>query len=172
MKDISEILETEEKYKKIIMNKLSADERLSLSCPDFKYPEPLFVYVKSVKTDKTIALRIDGGDKTVRFWDYVDDDYSDEDGVWGNLTEKGLETFIKKLYAVMDKAVDIEYFNIDGECEDYYSGVANFELTAENARKAVKKCADGIEFVFAKLGDFFGENEFVFDKAFGQIKGR
>ena len=104
MHNISEILEAEEKYKKLLIAGLSEDERLSISCPDFKYPEPVFVYVKSVKTDKTIAVRLDGGDRTMRFWDYVDDDYSEEDGVWDRMGEKGLENFIKKLYTVMDHA--------------------------------------------------------------------
>lgn len=170
MNNASEILETEEKYKKILLCKLGTDERLSLSCPDFKYPEPVFLYVKSKATDKTIALRIDGGDKTVRFWDYVDDDYSEEDGVWGTLTEKGVEAFIKKLYTVMDKAVDIEYFAADGECEDYYSGVAGVELTAENACKYAKKYGKDKSFVYAKVGDFFGDRQYVFDKAFRLIK--
>lgn len=170
MNNASEILETEEKYKKILISKLGTDERLSLSCPDFKYPEPVFLYVKSKKTDKTIAVRLDGGDKTVRFWDYVDDDYSDEDGVWGNMTDKGIDSFVKKLYTVMEKAIDIEYFGLDGECDDYYSGVAGFELTAENALKAVKKYGKEIDFVFAKVSDFFGEKQYVFDRTFRQIK--
>ena len=152
------------------MNKLSGDDRLSLSCPDFRYPEPLFVYVKSVKTEKTIAVRLDGGDKTVRFWDYVDDDYSEEDGVWEKLTEKGLENFIKKLYIVMDKAIDIEYYGLDGECEDYFSGVAKWELTAENAMKAIRKYGKEINFVFAKFSNFFGDVEYVFDKHYRQVK--
>lgn len=169
MNNAREILEIEEKYKKLLMNKLGADERLSLSCPDFKYPEPLFVYVKSVKTEKSIAVRLDGGDKTVRFWDYVDDDYSDEDGVWGTMTEKGLDGFIKKLYAVMDKAVDIEFYGMDGECDDYYSGVAGFDLTVANAQKAVKKYGKGTDFVFAKFSNFFGDVQYVFDKTFRQV---
>lgn len=170
MNNASEILEIEEKYKKVLINKLGADDRLSLSCPDFKYPEPVFLYVKSKKTDKTIAVRIDGGDNTVRFWDYVDDDYSEEDGVWGYMTEKGIDAFIKKLYTVMDKAVDVEFFSADGECDDYYSGVIGVELTAETALKAVKKFGKETDFAFAKISDFFGEKQYVFDRSFKLIK--
>ena len=171
MKDAKEILENEDKYKKLFMNKLSKDKRLTLSCPDFRYPEPVFVYVKSVKTEKIIAVRFDGGDNTMRFWDYIDDDdYSSEDGVWDKMTEKGLDSFIKKLYGVMEKAIDIEFFDIDGECEDYFSGVADYPLTAENAVKQIKKCAGGVEFVFAKFSNFFGDIQFVTNAKFQLIK--
>ena len=115
MKNVAEILETEEKYKKLLVAKLAGDDRITLSCPEFKYPEPAFVYIKSVKTDKSIAVRLDGVDKTMRFWDYVDDDYSDEDGVWAKMNEKGLDVFASKLYTVMEKAFDIEFYNLDGD---------------------------------------------------------
>lgn len=164
MHNISEILEAEEKYKKLLIAGLSEDERLSLSCPDFKYPEPVFVYVKSVKTDKTIAVRLDGGDRTMRFWDYVDDDYSEEDGVWDRMGEKGLENFIKKLYTVMDHAFDIEFFDGNGDCIDFYSGVFNLEPSVENAKKAVKKYGKDIDYVFAGFISFFGEAHYVFDR--------
>ena len=74
MKNVAEILEVEEKYKKLLVAKLSGDDRITLSCPEFKYPEHAFVYIKSVKTDKSIAVRLDGVDNTMRFWEYVDDD--------------------------------------------------------------------------------------------------
>lgn len=166
---MKEIRELEEKYKNLLIQKLSADKRLCVTCPDFKYPAPLFVYVKSVKTDKTIAVRLDGVDKTMRFWDYVDDDYSSADGVWAEMTDVGLEKFVKKLYTVMNKAFDIEFFSADGECEDYLSGVAAFEFDAENACKAVKKAGKQVKFVFAKFSDFFGEVQFAFDAGFRQI---
>ena len=170
MENVSEILELEEKYKKLLMQKLEGDERLSLSCPGFRYPEPVYVYIKCVKTEKSIAVRLDGGDKTMRFWDYVDDDYSDEDGVWGKMTEKGLDAFVKKLYIVMDKAVDIEYYDSEGECADYYSGVINLELTAENAQRAVRKFGKNIQFALAKCSNFFGDVQYVFDRSLRLIK--
>lgn len=170
MKDTAEILELEEKYKKLLTDKLGGDARLSVTCPDFKYPEPVYVYIKSVKTEKSIAVRLDGGDRTMRFWDYVDDDYSEEDGVWSEMSENGLAEFVKKLYGVMEKAIDIEFFSSDGECEDYCSGVAAFQLTAENALKAVKKSGKNVKFAFAKFSDFFGNMQYVFDNNFRQIK--
>lgn len=169
MNEVKDILEIEEKYKKLLLDKLKNDARLILSSPGFRYPEPVYVYIKSVKTEKTIAVRLDGGDKTMRFWDYVDDDYSEEDGVWDKMTEKGLEKFVQKLYIVMDKAVDIEYYGIDGECDDYYSGVVNYERTVENAQKSVKKHGKNVNFVFAKYSNFFGDIQYVFDKSFNQI---
>lgn len=169
MKDVREILEIEEKYNKLLMDKFKGDGRLSLSSPGFRYPEPVYVYIKCVKTDKTIAVRLDGGDETMRFWDYVDDDYSEEDGVWGKMTEKGLEGFVKKLYAVMDSAFDIEYYGLDGECDDYYSGVSGMEQSAANAQKAVKKFGKDVDFAFAKYSNFFGDIQYVFDKNFKQI---
>ena len=167
---MKDIIDLEEKYKKLLTDKLKGDRRLSVSCPEFRYPEPVYVYIKSVKTEKSIAVRLDGGDRTLRFWDYVDDDYSEVDGVWDEMTEAGLEKFIKKLYIVMEKAVDIEYFAADGECEDYFSGTVKFELTAENAQKAVKKRSAGINFVFAKFSNFYGDIQFVFDKTYRLIK--
>lgn len=159
----------EEQYKTLLMEKLSPDKRLAVSCPDFKYPAPLFVYVKSVATEKTIAVRLDGVDKTMRFWDYVDDDYSEEDGVWCEMTEEGLDKFVKKLYKVMNKAFDIEFFDENGECEDYLSGIAGFDFTAESATKAVKKAGKEVEFVIAKFSNFFGDIQFAFDKGFRQV---
>ena len=170
MKDTVEISELEESYKKLLMDRLKGDERISVTCPDFKYPEPVFVYIKSVKTDKSIAVRLDGGDKTMRFWDYVDDDYSEEDGVWSPMTEKGLDEFVKKLYEVMGKAIDIEFYGLDNECEDYCSGVAAFELNEVNALKAVKKSGKNIKFAYAKFSDFFGGIQYIFDYNFRQIK--
>lgn len=169
MKDVREIEELEESYKKLLADRLSADKRIAVSCPDFKYPAPTFVYIKSAATDKTIAVRLDGVDKTMRFWDYVDDDYSEEDGVWAEMSEEGLDRFIKKLYTVMNKAFDIEFFNAEGECDDYLSGIAGFEFNAENAQKAVKKAGKNIDFSVAKFGDFFGDKTYAFDKSFRQI---
>ena len=117
-----------------------------------------------------LAVRLDGVDKTMRFWDYVDDDYSDEDGVWAKMNEKGLDVFASKLYTVMEKAFDIEFYNIDGDCDDYYSGVAGFEVNEENARRAVKKCGKDVDFALAVFSDFYGEVEFVFDKKLNRIK--
>lgn len=171
MKDAKEILEIEEKYKKLFMGKLEGDKRLSLSCPDFRYPEPVFVYVKSVKTEKIIAVRLDGGDKTMRFWDYIDDDdYSSEDGVWDRMSEKGLDSFIKKLYGVMDKAIDIEFYDIDGECEEYFSGIADYPLTAENAVKQIKRLAKEVDFVFAKFSNYFGDVQYVVNSQYKIVK--
>lgn len=167
---MNDIAERESRFKTLLMRKLSPDKRLSVTCPDFKYPAPLFVYVKSVKTEKTIAVRLDGVDKTVRFWDYVDDDYSEEDGVWDRMSDDGLDRFVKKLYGVMEKAVDVEYYAADGECEDYWSGVESGEINAANAQKTVKKHGKGIDFIIAKYSDFFGGKQFVFNKAFAEIK--
>lgn len=169
MKTVQEILEAEEKYKKLLVEKLSGNDKIALSCPEFKYPEPAFVYIKSIKTEKTIAIRLDGVDNTMRFWDYIDDDYSDENGVWDRMTEKGLATFCEKLNRVMEKAVDIEFFDADGECEDYFSGVVDMEFTPENAQKAVKKAGKNVDFVIAVFSDFFGDNRYVFDRALRRI---
>ncbi len=169
MRNVKKIRETEEKYKKLITDKLKGDKRLSLSCPDFRYPEPVFVYVKSVKNEKTIAIRLDGEDETMRFWDYADDDYSDEDGIWDKMSEDGLESFLKKLYDVMNNAFDIEFYGLDGGCGDYYSGVANCEQTALFAQEGVKKYGKNVDFAFAKYSSFFGEAEYVFDKNFKRI---
>ncbi len=166
---MKDIIDLEEKYKKLLTDKLKKDTRLSVTCPEFRYPEPVFVYIKSVKTEKTIAVRLDGGDKTIRFWDYVDDDYSEVDGVWDVMSESGLAKFVKKLYAVMDKAVDIEYFAADGECEEYFSGTVDYELTPENAQETVKKHAAGADFVFAKFSNFYGDIQYVFDRTFKRV---
>lgn len=165
-----DIIDLEENYKKMLMSKLSGNKKISLSCPDFKYPEPVFVYVKSIKTEKSIAVRLDGGDKTVRFWDYVDDDYSEEDGVWDEMSAEGLDRFIKKLNRVMENAVDIEFYGADGECDDYFSGVAKAELTAENASKTLKKLAKNKNFVLVKVSDFYGDKQYAFDRNLKQIK--
>ena len=167
---MNEIAEREAKYKKLLMGKLSADKRLNVTCPDFKYPAPLFVYVNSVKTEKTIAVRLDGVDNTVRFWDYVDDDYSDEDGVWDEMTDEGLDRFIQKLYDVMNKAVDVEYYTEDGECEDYWSGVENNEINSEHARLTVRAHGKGISFLVAKYSTFFGDKQFAFNRSFVENK--
>lgn len=167
---MNDIAGRESKFKTLLMRKLSSDKRLNVTCPDFKYPAPLFVYVKSVKTEKTIAVRLDGVDKTVRFWDYVDDDYSGEDGVWDEMSEEGLDRFIVKLYGVMDKAVDVEFFGADGECEDYWSGVETGEITAATAQKTVKKRGKEVDFLLARYSNFFGDRQFVFNKAFAEVK--
>lgn len=167
---MNDIAGRESKFKTLLMRKLSSDKRLNVTCPDFKYPAPLFVYVKSVKTEKTIAVRLDGVDKTVRFWDYVDDDYSGEDGVWDEMSEEGLDRFIVKLYGVMDKAVDVEFFGADGECEDYWSGVETGEITAAAAQKTVKKHGKEVDFLLARYSNFFGDRQFVFNKAFAEVK--
>lgn len=148
------------------MEKLRGDGRISLSCPDFEYPAPLFVYIKSVKTEKSIAVRLDGGDGTMRFWDYVDDDYSEEDGVWDEMTEEGLKRFIDKLKGVMEHAVDVEFYGADGECDDYFSGVAKADLTAENAAKTVKKLGKNKDFAIARVSNFYGDTQFAFDRAY------
>ena len=62
MKDTATITGLEEKYKKLLLIKLGADKRLAVNSPSSKYPEPAFVYVKSVKTEKVIAIRLDGED--------------------------------------------------------------------------------------------------------------
>lgn len=173
MKDAMEITQLEDKYKKLLIAKLRGDKRLVLTSPNSTYPEPAFVYIKSLKTEKIIAVRFDGGDKSMRFWDYVDDDdYSSEDGVWDKMTENGLEGFIKKFYEVADKAVDIEYFALDGECEDYFAGVADYDLNEQNAQKAVKKYGRDTEFAFAKFSNFYGDVQFVFDRNFKRVVKR
>ena len=170
MQNIENIRETEKKYKKLLNDRLKGDGRLSLSCPDFKYPEPLYFYVKSVKTEKTIAVRIDGGDETLRFWDYIDDGYEGEDGVWAEMTDDGFETFIGKLYSVMDRAVDIEFFGANGITDDYYAGVTEEGLDENTARALLKKHGNGVKFIFAKISDFYGGKQFVFDKQLNPIR--
>ncbi len=169
MNNIEKIRKVEKKYEKMLYAKLKGDSRLSLSCPDFKYPEPIYFYVKSVKTEKSLAVRIDGEDNTIRFWDYVDDGYEGEDGVWAKMTETGFERFIKKLYAVMDSAVDIEFYGEDGITDDYYAGVIDGELDEEVAKKLLKKHGAGVDFIFAKISDFYGEKQFVFDKRLNSV---
>ena len=170
MKSIEKIRENEKKYKQLLTERLKADKRLSISCPDFKYPEPLYFYIKSVNTEKTIAVRIDGGDDTLRFWDYVDDRYEDEDGVWAKMTGDGFESFIKKLYAVMDNAVDIEFFDANGITDDYFAGVVKGGLDAEKAKALLKKHGAGVNFIFAKISNFYGDKQFVFDRQLKPIR--
>ena len=170
MKSIESIRENENKYKQQLFDKLKADRRLSLSCPDFKYPEPLYFYIKSVRTEKTIAIRIDGEDDTLRFWDYVDDSYENEDGVWGKMTDDGFEIFIKKLYKVIDNAVDIEFFDGNGITDDYFAGVVEGGLDETKAKALLKKHGKGIKFIFAKISDFYGSRQFVFDKQLNPIR--
>ncbi len=170
MKNVEKIREAEKHYKRLLLERLKGDARLSLSCPDFRYPEPLYFYVKSVATEKTIAVRIDGGDSTMRFWDYVDDGYEGEDGVWSEMTAAGFEEFIVKLYGVMDRAVDIEFYNADGITDDYYAGVTDGELTESVARGLLKEHGAGLDFIFAKVSDFYGGKQFVFDKRLNPIK--
>ena len=170
MKSKEIIRETENKYKQQLFDRLKGDKRLSLSCPDFKYPEPLYFYIKSVKTEKTIAIRIDGGDDTLRFWDYVDDGYENVDGVWAKMGDGGFESFIDKLYAVMDSAVDIEFYDAKGITDDYFAGVIEGELDEERAKSLLKKYGKGVAFVFAKISNFYGDRQFVFDRQLKPVK--
>lgn len=167
---MNEIRDLEIKYKDLLAQRLKKDERLDISCPYFEYPAPVYVYAKCKNNEKSIAVRIDGGDKTMRFWDYVDDDYSDEDGVWDEMSEEGLERFVTKLYDIMNRAVDVEFYDAAGEVDDYFSGVFKMELSEDNARKAVKKIGKNKPFAFAKVSDFFGEKLFVFDRALRSVK--
>ena len=170
MKSIDTIRENEKKYKELLFNRLKGDRRLSLSCPDFKYPEPLYFYIKSIKTEKTIAVRIDGGDETMRFWDYVDDGYENEDGVWSRMTEDGFEKFVSKLYTVMDSAVDIEFFGSNGITDDYFAGVVKGGLNEEKAKALLKKHGANVKFLFAKISDFYGNKQYVYDRGLNTIK--
>ena len=164
MKSKESIREAENKYKLQLFDRLKGDNRLSLSCPAFKYPEPLYFYIKSVKTEKTIAIRIDGEDDTLRFWDYVDDSYENEDGVWGKMGDGGFEKFIEKLYAVMDHAVDIEFYDAKGITDDYFAGVIKLGLDENVAVSLLKKYGRGVSFVFAKISNFYGDKQFVIDR--------
>lgn len=170
MKSVEEIRGIEEKYKKLLFERLKGDARLSLSCPSFQYPEPLFFYIKSDKTEKTIAVRIDGEDGTLRFWDYVDDDYENVDGVWGKMTESGFENFIKKLYLVMDSAVDIEFYDSHGITDDYFAGVIKGGLDEAKARALLKKHGAGINFTVARISNFYGDIQFIYDNKLRSIK--
>ena len=170
MKSIEKIREIEKQYKQLLFDRLKGDRRLSLSCPDFKYPEPLYFYIKSIKTEKTIAVHIDGGDETLRFWDYVDDGYENEDGVWGKMTDSGFESFINKLYTVMDSAVDIEFYGAKGITDDYFAGVVKGGLDENKAKALLKKHGAGIKFVFARISDFYGDKQFVFDRQLNGIR--
>ena len=164
MKSKETIRETENKYKQQLFDRLKDDRRLSLSCPDFKYPEPLYFYIKSVKTEKSIAIRIDGEDDTLRFWDYVDDGYENVDGVWGKMTGDGFEKFTDKLYSVMDHAVDIEFYDTKGITDDYFAGVIKDGLDEDVAVTLLKKYGKGVKFVFAKICNFYGDKQFVIDR--------
>lgn len=167
---MKEIIALETQYRDLLIEKLKNDERLDVTCPHFAYPEPVFVYIRSKKTDKTIAVRLDGEDGTMRFWDYVDDDYSDEDGVWEKMTADGLDKFIKKLYNVMERAVDVEFYNADGECDEFCSGVFKAEFNLENATKTVKKLGKGREFAFVGFINYFGDVRYLFDRTFKEVK--
>ena len=170
MKSIETIRQNEKKYKQLLSERLKGDKRLSVSCPDFKYPEPLYFYIKSVKTEKTIAVHIDGEDNTLRFWDYVDDSYENEDGVWAKITDDGIENFIKKLYSVMDNAVDIEFYDKNGVTDDYYAGVAEGGLDEVKAKALLKKQGADVAFIFAKVSNFYGDKQFVFDRQLNPIR--
>lgn len=168
--EIKDIIDREEKCKRILTEKICTDKRLEVSCPEFKYPEPLYLYAKSKKTGKSIAVRIDGHDKTVRFWDYADDDYSDENGVWNNITESGIEKFVKKLFCVMEKAIDVEFYDASAEFLDCFSCVPETDPCEDVAKKAAKKFGKGIDFAIAKVSSFFGDKIFIFDKNYNVIK--
>ena len=170
MKSNEIIREAEKKYREQLFERLKDDKRLSLSCPEFKYPEPLYFYINSVKTEKTIAVRIDGEDDTLRFWDYVDDGYENVDGVWAKMENGGFESFIKKLYSVMDNAVDIEFFDSDGITDDYFAGVIEGGLDGTKAKELLKKHGKGIKFLFAKISNFYGDKQFVFDRQLNAIR--
>ena len=170
MNSIEEIRKTEKQYKQQLYDRLKGDKRLSLSCPDFKYPEPLYFYIKSVKTEKTIAVHIDGGDGTLRFWDYVDDGYENEDGVWGKVDGDGFESFIDKLYTVMDSAVDIEFYGSKGITDDYFAGVVKGGLDIDKAKALLKKHGANVKFLFAKISNFYGDKQFVFDRQLNAIR--
>lgn len=170
MKNPEVIRENEKKYRQMLLDRLKGDKRLSLSCPDFKYPEPLYFYIKSIKTEKTIAVRIDGEDDTLRFWDYVDDGYEDEDGVWAKVSGDGFERFISKLYTVMDSAVDIEFFGANGITDDYFAGVVKGGVDESKAKALLKKHGEHVRFLFAKISDFYGDRQFVFDRQLNPIR--
>ena len=72
---------------------------------------PVFVYVKAVKTEKSIAVRIDGGDRTMRFWDYVDDDYSDEDGVLLLISRIIIAYYVEYFFCFLRNFYFIRNFN-------------------------------------------------------------
>lgn len=170
MKSIEQIRESENQYKRQLFDRLKGDKRLSLSCPEFKYPEPLYFYIKSVKTEKTIAVHIDGADGTLRFWDYVDDGYENEDGVWGNVEGDGFESFIDKLYTVMDSAVDIEFYGAKGITDDYFAGVVKGGIDENKAKALLRKHGADVKFLFAKISNFYGDKQFVFDRQLNAIR--
>ena len=170
MKSIENIRESEKQYKQKLFDRLKGDKRLSLSCPEFKYPEPLYFYIKSVKTEKTIAVHIDGADETLRFWDYVDDGYENEDGVWGKAEGDGFESFIDKLYTVMDSAVDIEFYGAKGITDDYFAGVVKGGIDENKAKALLKKHGADVKFLFAKISNFYGDKQFVFDRQLNSIR--
>ena len=170
MKSIETIRANEKEYSWQLFERLKGDERLSLSCPDFKYPEPVYFYIKSVKTEKTIAVQIDGGDGTLRFWDYVDDSYENEDGVWANVEGDGFEKFINKLYNVMDNAVDIEFYGAKGITDDYFAGVLDGKFNETAAKALLKKHSAGVRYQFAKVSNFYGNKVFVFDRQLNPIR--
>ena len=170
MKSVESIREAEKKYANQLFERLKGDSRISLSCPEFKYPEPVYFYIRSVKTEKTIAVQIDGEEDILRFWDYVDDSYENEDGVCSSMLNGGFEKFIKKLYIVMDNAVDIEFFDSKGITDDYFAGVTKGGLDAVKAKVLLKKHGAGVKFLFAKISDFYGNVQFVFDSQLKPIR--
>lgn len=170
MKSVEEIREKENKFRQLLFDRLKGDSRVELSCPDFKYPEPMYFYIKSVKTEKTIAVRIDGEDETIRFWDYVDDSYEDEDGIWAKMTDDGFNTFISKLYKVMECAVDIDFFDAKGITDDYFAGVVKGGLDEVKAKALLKKHGAGVKFVFAKISDFYGNRQYIYDRHLNPLK--
>ena len=154
----------------MLFERLKGDKRLALSCPDFKYPEPVYFHIKSVKTEKSIAISIDGEYDMLRFWDYVDDGYENEDGVCEKVTDGGFESFINKLYTVMDCAVDIEFYDSNGITDDYFAGVVKGGLDGNKARALLKKHGAGVKFLYAKIVDFYGDRQFVFDRQLNPIR--
>lgn len=170
MKSVESIREAEKKYVAQLFERLKGDNRLSLSCPEFKYPEPVYFYIKSVKTEKTIAVQIDGEEDILRFWDYVDDGYENVDGVGTSMLKGGFDKFINKLYIVMDYAVDIEFFDSKGITDEYFAGVIKGGLDEAKAKALLKKHGAGIKFLFAKISDFYGNIQFVYDNQLKPIR--
>ena len=170
MKNVEAIREKENKFRQMLFDRLKGDGRIELSCPDFKYPEPVYFYIKSVKTEKTIAINIDGEEGMLRFWDYVDDGYEGEDGVSGTMTDDGFKTFIAKLYKVMECAVDIDFFDAKGITDDYFAGVVKGGLDEAKAKALLKKHGAGVKFVFAKISDFYGDKQYIYDRKLNPIK--
>ena len=170
MKDLQKIRENENKYKQMLFERLKGDRRLAVSCPDFKYPEPVYFHIKSIRTEKTIAISIDGEEEILRFWDYVDDGYEGEDGVWTKMQGNGFDTFINKLYTVMDCAVDIEFFASNGITDDYFAGVVKGGLDESKAKALLKKHGAGVKFLYAKISNFYGDRQYVYDRSLNAVR--